>query len=283
MTSTAITTMRPRSRSRSRARPRGTRSSNARGRGPAGHDHAATTRSRSTTCLPGETDDAGSFQRFAASCSRARPTSAGCSTLRRDAGRAEVCIHYDPHRRQAGISPTTTTPARARCRNARRGGAHRQALRADDLVRARARVCAQRGPVIEHDAPAAPGVLAADVAYAAERVVVEYDTDATKVAIDRARGRDAWATSSRCPEHGPRVLDARPRQRRARVRVCRCRWPSARAGAARGRLRARELRERGAILGRSHAMYVVALVAAAIFPLRAAITAIRARSWTSRR
>lgn len=90
--------------------------------------------------------------------------------VRKDGERAEVCIHYDPQRVSL---PQVLALARA-------GGAEVAARYVRQTWGVRGMDCAQCGKVIEHALSRVPGVLAASVAYGAERLVVEYDRENTR-------------------------------------------------------------------------------------------------------
>lgn len=90
--------------------------------------------------------------------------------LRGTAADAELCIHYDPAR----VSLTQVLAL------ARAGGAEVAARYVRRSWTVRGMDCAQCGTVLEHALTRLPGVLAANVAYGAERLVVEYDRVITK-------------------------------------------------------------------------------------------------------
>ncbi|MEO8702603.1 MAG: heavy metal translocating P-type ATPase [Kofleriaceae bacterium] len=120
-----------------------------------------------------------------------------------------------------------------------------------------------------------PGVLAADVAYAAERVVVEFDVEATDTDAIAKAVKDL-GYELEVPEHGKA-----------------CSMHAHGGGGLSNRLQMPLALAAGALLGVGFALeklaagsvpsavivalYVVALGSAAIFPLRAAVTAIRAK------
>jgi Zn2+/Cd2+-exporting ATPase len=211
--------------------------------------------------LPEETDDVGIFEHFA----QLVLTHRGVTKvhLRRDAGRAEICLHHD-----ASISP----------------------IRLIDLARRNGVACTERferttwfvrglesadsaGP-LEAMLQKLPGVLTADVAAAAERVVVEYDTQATSTtAIERAV--QALGYELEVPEHGKACsMHAHGGGLGPRLQM-----PLALAAAVLlGTGFALEKLAASAVPGGvTIAIYAAALVAAAVFPLKAAMLAIRAR------
>jgi len=214
-----------------------------------------------TDLLPEETDEDGIFDQFEKIVLAHRGVSK--VHIRRDAGIAEICIHYDEQ-----ISPTQLVELA--CRNG--------AECTDRFERmtwfVRGLESADSAGPLETMIRKIPGVLEADVAYAAERVVVEFDTDATNVeSIERAVKGLGYELE--VPEHGKA-----------------CSMHAHGSGGLSPRLQMPLALGAGAVLGVGFAleklvsavpsqaivaMYVVALVAAAIFPLKAAITAIRAR------
>lgn len=90
--------------------------------------------------------------------------------LRKDGEGVELCIHYDAQRVSL---PQVLALARA-------GGAEVAARYLRQTWTVRGMDCAQCGTVIEHALSRVPGVLAANVAYGAERLVVEYDKETTR-------------------------------------------------------------------------------------------------------
>jgi len=209
--------------------------------------------------LPEEVDDAGIFDHFEQALRAHRAISK--VHLRRDAGRTEICIHHD-----ATLTPTALVAL------ARRNGAEvtRRFERMTWFVRGLE--AADSAASLETALRRVPGVLTADVAYAAERLVVELDTEATSAdAITRAAA--GLGHRLEVPEHG---------------KACSM---HAHAGGLSPRLQmplalgAGVLLAVGWILGRwtavpaavPTALFMVALVAAAIFPGRAALGALRAR------
>jgi Cd2+/Zn2+-exporting ATPase len=91
--------------------------------------------------------------------------------LRNDGERVELCIHYDARRVSL---PQVLALARA-------GGAQVAARYVRKTWSVRGMDCAQCGSVIEHALSRVAGVLSANVAYGAERLVVEYDSETTRV------------------------------------------------------------------------------------------------------
>jgi len=212
--------------------------------------------------LPDETDDEGIFDQFEKIVLAHRGVSK--VHIRRDAGLAEICIHYDEQ-----ISATQLIELA--CRNG--------AECTDRFERmtwfVRGLESADTADSLETMIRKLPGVLAADVAYAAERVVVEFDIDATDTdAITRAVKDLGYELE--IPEHGKA-----------------CSMHAHGGGGLSPRLQMPLALGAGVLLGIGFALeklaatsvpstvivalYVVALVAAAVFPLKAAITAIRAR------
>jgi len=125
--------------------------------------------------LPGETDDVGRFQKLEAALESQR----GISDvhLRRDAGYAEVCIHYQPELVSAAhlIELAQSTGAQV----AQRYKHHTWFVRGMDS--------ADAAMVIEHAVTRTKGILSASVAYASERLVVEYDSEELKLDEVEAR------------------------------------------------------------------------------------------------
>ncbi|HEX8826205.1 MAG TPA: heavy metal translocating P-type ATPase [Archangium sp.] len=125
--------------------------------------------------LPGETDDAGRFQKLEAALESQR----GISDvhLRRDAGYAEICIHYQPALVSAAhlIELAQSTGAQV----AKRYKHHTWFVRGMDS--------ADAAMVIEHAVSRMKGVLSASVAYASERLVIEYDSEELTLSDAEAR------------------------------------------------------------------------------------------------
>lgn len=118
--------------------------------------------------LPGETDEVGIFQKLEALVeSHVGITDAH---VRRDDGRAEVCVHYD-------VEKLTPEDVGALVRST---GVEVSKRYRRKTWFVRGMDAAQAGYVIEHVLERMPGVLDANVAYAAERLVVEYDSEEVK-------------------------------------------------------------------------------------------------------
>lgn len=115
--------------------------------------------------LPGETDEIGRFQKLEA----ALEAQHGVTDvhLRRDAGHAEVCIHYRPE--QVALPQLLVLAQRTSAEVARRYEQYTWFVRGMNSADAAA--------VIEHAVSRMPGVLSATVAYASERLVIEYDNE----------------------------------------------------------------------------------------------------------
>ncbi|PTL75869.1 cation-translocating P-type ATPase [Vitiosangium sp. GDMCC 1.1324] len=116
--------------------------------------------------LPGETDDQGRFAMLEAALEAHR----GIIDvhLRRDAGHAEVCIHYQPELVSAtqllSLAQRTGTVVAERYKHF------------TWFVRGMA--SADAATLIEHGVGKMNGILTASVAYASERLVIEYDSQA---------------------------------------------------------------------------------------------------------
>jgi Zn2+/Cd2+-exporting ATPase len=211
--------------------------------------------------LPEETDDKGIFEHF----ERAVLAHRGVTKvhIRRDAGRAEVCIHYEP-----SIRPTQLIEL------VRANGAAVTAQFERTTWFVRGLESADGAAPLEASLGRVPGVLTADVAYAAERLVVEYDTH-TIDAAGITRAVEKLGYQLEVPERG---------------KACSM---HAHSGGLSPKLQMPLALGAGVLLGIGFALeklaagavpasvpiglYVVALVAAAVFPLRAALGAIRAR------
>lgn len=115
--------------------------------------------------LPGETDDQGRFKKLESALEAQR----GISDvhLRRDAGHAELCVHYQPDVVSASqlLELVQGTGAVV----AKRYKHHTWFVRGMDS--------ADAAMVIEHAVSHMKGVLSASVAYASERLVIEYDSE----------------------------------------------------------------------------------------------------------
>jgi Cd2+/Zn2+-exporting ATPase len=114
--------------------------------------------------LPGESDEVGRFEQLERDLRRIPGVLD--AHLRKDAQHLELCVHVD----RAVGSPEDLLPEirTASARAGRRYLARTWFVRGMDSV--------QCGQVIEHVLRRTPGILSADVAYAAERLVVEYDS-----------------------------------------------------------------------------------------------------------
>ncbi|WP_338263548.1 heavy metal translocating P-type ATPase [Corallococcus caeni] len=125
--------------------------------------------------LPGETDDQGRFERLEA----ALEAQHGITDvhLRRDAGHAEVCIHYQPS--LVSVSKLVTLAQKTGAQVAARYLHHTWFVRGMDS--------ADAAQVIEHAVSRMKGVLTASVAYASERLVIEYDKEELKLPDVEAR------------------------------------------------------------------------------------------------
>ncbi|MBM4342533.1 MAG: cadmium-translocating P-type ATPase [Deltaproteobacteria bacterium] len=124
--------------------------------------------------LPGETDDEGRFAKLADALQRI--VGVVRVHLRTDGPHAEVCVHYD---REVARPVALIGEVR------HRAGAVRQRYVAQTWF-VNGMDSAQCGYVIEHVLQRTPGVLSANVAYAAERLVVEFDAERV-TAADLAR------------------------------------------------------------------------------------------------
>ena len=125
--------------------------------------------------LPGEGDDLGRFKKLEQLLEATRGVSD--VHLRRDLGHAEVCVHYDPD-----IVQLPQVLALVRGAGADIADRYRQ-----QTWLVRGMDCATCGTVIEHTLARMPGVLSSSVAYASERLVVEYDRKVTKLKQIEAR------------------------------------------------------------------------------------------------
>ncbi len=127
--------------------------------------------------LPGETDDKGRFEKL----ERAIESRNGVTDvhLRRDGPRPEICIHYDEER----VEPKTVLAI------AHWAGGDVRSRYIHKTWFVRGMDCAQCGFVIEHAVSRSRGVLSASVAYASERLVLEYDREAASLRDIEARVR----------------------------------------------------------------------------------------------
>jgi Cd2+/Zn2+-exporting ATPase len=114
--------------------------------------------------LPGETDEAGRFEKFE-ELLRARH-GVGDAHIRTDAGHRELCVHYDP-------AHVTVADMLAFARSTGTKISKRYVSKSWFV---REMDSAQCATTIEHALRRTPGILQADVAYASERLVVEFDS-----------------------------------------------------------------------------------------------------------
>jgi Cd2+/Zn2+-exporting ATPase len=126
--------------------------------------------------LPGERDDRGRFERWAREL--ALVASVTRVHLRADAGFLQACVHHDGSRATDSLLEEVRTRAVAA---GKRFATMTWFVRGMDSV--------QCGQVIEHVLQRTRGILQADVAYAAERLVVEYDTELQSVRAIEGRVR----------------------------------------------------------------------------------------------
>ena len=139
--------------------------------------------------LPGETNEIGRFQKLEEHIAKR----AGISDihLRRDLGHAEVCIHYDP----AVASQDEAVALVRAC-------AAEVAARYKEMTWfVRGMDSAQAGYHIEYALGRMKGVLEASVAYAAERLIVEYDEQSTSLR-DIEKRVEALGFELEVPESG---------------------------------------------------------------------------------
>ena len=117
--------------------------------------------------LPGETDEIGRFEQF----KRALEILPGILKvhLRKDQGFLQACVHYDEG--QTGPDALIEVVRSEGARSAKRYITRTWFVRGMDS--------AQCAYVIEHALHRMKGVLSANVAYAAERVVIEFDKEVT--------------------------------------------------------------------------------------------------------
>ena len=115
--------------------------------------------------LPGETDEIGRFEKLAAMLVAGRGVTH--AHLRKDAGHNELCVHYD----------SAHTPADEVIELSRITGAKASKRFLEKTWFVREMDSAQCAQGIEHSLTRLSGVLSANVAYAAERLVVEYDRE----------------------------------------------------------------------------------------------------------
>ena len=125
--------------------------------------------------LPGETDEAGRFEKLHAALKEQRGITQ--VHLRRDAGYAEVCIHYQSD--QVSASQLLELAQRT-------GGVVAKRYKHYTWF-VRGMGSADAAMVIEHALGKMRGILSASVAYASERVVVEYDSEEVKLSDIEAK------------------------------------------------------------------------------------------------
>lgn len=117
--------------------------------------------------IPGETDEFGRFEQFERSLENL--VGIGDVHVRRDGPQAEVCVHYDDSKiTMTQIRDAITTFGTE---------ISKRYLQGTWFVRGME--SAQCGYMIEHALGRMPGVLTVNVAYAAERLIVEFDREAT--------------------------------------------------------------------------------------------------------
>ena len=209
--------------------------------------------------LPEETDEVGIFEKFEAAVLAHRGVSK--VHIRRDGGIPEICIHHAPEL-------STTHLIALACRNGL--DCTERFERMTWFVRGLE--SADSAAPLETLIEEMPGVLCANVAYAAERVIVEFDTEATDTA-KIAKAVHALGYELEVPEAG------KPCSMHAHAGGLSPQWQMPLALGAGVLLGVGFAIEKLASVSATIPMvlYIVALVAAAIFPLRAAITAIRAK------
>ena len=129
--------------------------------------------------LPGETDEHGRTEKLVEEL-QAR---AGITRVhvRRDQAIAELCVHYEPG--QIGLEEAVGLARMASAHVASRYQAKSWFVRGMDSS-----TCAA---VVEHILTRSKGVIQANVSYAAERVVIEYDTKTTNLKQLEARVRNS--------------------------------------------------------------------------------------------
>jgi Cd2+/Zn2+-exporting ATPase len=125
--------------------------------------------------LPGETDEVGRFEKLKS----ALKSNKGITEvhLRRDNGYAEICIHYQPELVSAAhlleLAPST-------------GGVVAKRYKHHTWF-VRGMASADAATTIEHAVSKMKGVLSASVAYASERLVIEYDREEVSLQDVEAR------------------------------------------------------------------------------------------------
>lgn len=210
--------------------------------------------------LPEETDDQGIFEHFANGLRGHRGVTE--VHIRRDAGRPEVCIHHDA---QIGTAMLIDV--------VRAHGANVTKKYERTTWFVRGLTSADAAAPLETMIEKLPGVLCASVAYGAERVIVEWDTEVTNPETIHERVR-SMGYSLEVPVHGKACsMHAHGGGLAPWLQM-----PLA-IGAGITLAVAFTMEKLAASAVPAvvpFTMYVVALVAAAIFPLRAALNAIRA-------
>lgn len=130
------------------------------------------------SAVPGNTDEQVRFARLEKSLHGI----AGVQEvhLRKDGLNPEVCIHYDPQKIPLSVLSETLDSVKGQI--SKRYRLHSWLISGMES--------AQCGYLIEHTLQHMPGVLTADVAYASERLVVEYDNEVVKPRLIAARIKD---------------------------------------------------------------------------------------------
>src|SRR5262245_37270216 len=139
--------------------------------------------------IPGETDEFGRFEKLELLL-EAR-TGISDVHLRRDGGGAEICIHYDHNQ-------VTLAQVAALVKSIGGEVAHRYRQQIWYVLGLES---AQNGYAIEEAVRKMPGVLTANVAYAAERLVVEFDSQIAALGDIKARVKKIGFELEE-PEHG---------------------------------------------------------------------------------
>jgi Cd2+/Zn2+-exporting ATPase len=211
--------------------------------------------------LPEETDEEGIFEHFEQHMLGHRGVTE--VHIRRDAGRPEVCIHHD----SAAIGTAHLIDS------ARKHGANVTKRFERTTWFVRGLESADAAAPLETYVEKAPGVLCASVAYGAERIVIEYDTEVTNAeqihAVVKKLGYtlEVPVAGKACSmhAHGGGLAP----------------WLQMPLAIGAGIVLAvafgmEKLAASAVPAVVPFTMYVIALVAAAIFPLRAALKAVRA-------
>ncbi|WP_426736061.1 heavy metal translocating P-type ATPase [Myxococcus faecalis] len=139
--------------------------------------------------LPGETNDQGRFQKL----EEALEAHHGILDvhIRRDQGYAEVCLHYNP--KLVNSTALLATAQRTSAQVAKRYKDHTWFVRGMSS--------ADSATTIEHGLTKVKGVLSANVAYASERLVVEYDSEEVSLKDIESRAKSLGYTLE-VPSHG---------------------------------------------------------------------------------